>query len=67
MVSSQWQPPCDLALTLYALVVLFYVALPIIRESRSEAAVSREGGALRVAHEDARTAEANRGDLGEDP
>lgn len=56
-----------LALALFAFIVLFYLALPIIREDRERAAHSSERGAPRLAHEDARAAEADRGDLGEDP
>lgn len=55
------------ALTLYAFVVLFYLALPILREDRARAAASGERGAPRLAHERTRAAEAHRGDLGEDP
>ena len=55
-----------LALTLYAFVVLFYIALPITRERRTMAASSGEGGPLRLTHGDASTAEARGGDLGED-
>jgi len=54
-----------LALTLYAFVVLFYIALPIIRERRAMSA-SGEGGALRLSHGDAAAAEARGRDLGED-
>jgi uncharacterized membrane protein len=56
-----------LALTLYAFVVLFYIALPITRERRAMAASSGEGGALRLTHEDASTAKARGRDLSEDP
>ncbi len=55
-----------LALTLYAFVVFFYIALPITRERRTMAASSGEGGPLRLPHGDASTAEARGGDLGED-
>lgn len=54
-----------LALSLYAFVVLFYVALPIIRESRSRAGSSGDG-ALGVAHERPRATESSGGDLSED-
>lgn len=54
-----------LALTLYAFVVLFYIALPITRERRALAA-SGEGGALGLSHGDAAAAKARGGDLGED-
>jgi uncharacterized membrane protein len=55
-----------LALTLYAFVVLFYIALPITRERRAMAASSGEGGTLRLPHGDASSAKARGGDLGED-
>jgi uncharacterized membrane protein len=55
-----------LALTLYAFVVLFYIALPITRERRAMAASSGEGGALRLSHGDAAATEARGRDLGED-
>jgi hypothetical protein len=54
-----------LALTLYAFVVLFYIALPISRERRAMAA-SGDGGSLGVAHERSRATEPSRSDLGED-
>jgi hypothetical protein len=56
-----------LALTLYAFVVLFYMALPIIRESRARAATLRDGGSLGVAHGRAGATKSSRRDLGEDP
>jgi hypothetical protein len=56
-----------LALTLYAFVVLFYVALPITRERRAMGASSGEGGALRLSHGDASAAKTRSGDLSEDP
>ena len=55
-----------LALTLYAFVVLFYIALPITRERRTMAASSGEGGTFRLPHGDASSAKARGGDLGED-
>jgi uncharacterized membrane protein len=55
-----------LALTLYAFVVLFYMALPIIRERRARAAALGDGGSLGVTHERPRAGEAHRSDLGED-
>ena len=55
-----------LALTLYAFVVLFYIALPIIRERRAMAASSSDGGALGLTHGDAGAAKARGGDLSED-
>jgi uncharacterized membrane protein len=55
-----------LALTLYAFVVLFYIALPITRERRAMAAASGDG-ALGLAHGDPGTAKTRGGDLGEDP
>lgn len=56
-----------LALTLYAFVVLFYIALPITRERRAMAASSGEGGPLGLTHGNATTAKARGGDLSEDP
>jgi hypothetical protein len=56
----------DLALSLYAFVVVFYIALPIIRERRAAAAALGYGGAFGVAHERARAAESGGRDLGED-
>jgi uncharacterized membrane protein len=56
----------DLALSLYAFVVVFYIALPIIRERRAAAAALGHGGAFGVAHERARAAESGGRDLGED-
>jgi uncharacterized membrane protein len=56
-----------LALLLYAFVVGFYMALPIIRESRSRAAALRDGGPLGVAHGRTGATESSRSDLGEDP
>jgi uncharacterized membrane protein len=55
-----------LALFLYAFVVLFYVALPIIRE-RARAAALADRGPLGITHERTRAAEPSGGDLGEDP
>jgi uncharacterized membrane protein len=55
-----------LALTLYALVVLFYIALPIIRERRARVRSSGDRGPLGVAHERAGATESGRRDLGED-
>ena len=54
-----------LALFLYAFVVLFYVALPILRE-RARASALADGGPLGVAHERARATESSRRDLSED-
>ena len=64
-----------LALALYAFIVLFYIALPIVREDRALAAQSRAAASGRSglgalggpgAHESSGTAEADGGDLGED-
>ena len=55
-----------LALTLYAFVVLFYIALPIIRERRAMAAASGDGGSFGVAHERPRAPESSGRDLGQD-
>jgi hypothetical protein len=54
-----------LALSLYAFVVLFYIALPITRERRAMAA-SGGSGALGLSHADAAAAKARGSDLGED-
>ena len=55
-----------LALALYAFVVGFYVALPIVREDRRRRALSGRRGPLGVTHESAGAAKADGGDLGED-
>ena len=55
-----------LALALYAFVVGFYVALPIVREDRRRRALSGQGGPLGVTHESAGAAKTDGGDLGED-
>jgi uncharacterized membrane protein len=55
------------ALALYAFIVLFYVAMPILREDRSLAAPPSAGVRLdRVALERARSAEPDRGDFSQD-
>jgi uncharacterized membrane protein len=56
-----------LALAIYAFVVLFYVALPILREDRAlyEARL-RDRGAADFTHERTGAAEAHRGDLSQD-
>jgi len=54
-----------LALFLYAFVVLFYVALPILRE-RARAAALADGGSLGVPHGRPGAAEPGGRDLGED-
>lgn len=54
------------ALALYAFIVLFYVAMPILRENRGPAADSAQAGSRLVALGGARAAEPNSGDLGED-
>jgi uncharacterized membrane protein len=53
----------QLALVLYGFIVLFYFALPIVREY---IASSGGGAAADLAHGDAGAVEAHRGDLGED-
>ena len=55
-----------LALALFAFVVLFYMALPIIRESRARTEALRQGGSLRVTHERPAATESSGRDLGED-
>ena len=54
------------ALALYAFIVLFYVAMPILREDRSWAVASGRAGAGLGALGDARAAEPHSGDLGQD-
>jgi uncharacterized membrane protein len=54
-----------LALFLYAFVVLFYVALPIMRERARNAALA-DRASLGVAHERASATESGGGDLGKD-
>jgi len=54
------------ALALYAFIVLFYVAMPILREDRARPAASALSGPNPVALGSARAAEPNGGDLGED-
>lgn len=56
-----------LALALYAFVVLFYVALPIIRERRATAAALGGGGSPGVAHRRTGATESSGSELGEDP
>jgi hypothetical protein len=55
------------ALALYAFIVLFYVAMPILRENRGPAAGSAQTRSNPVALGGARTAEPGSGDLGQDP
>jgi hypothetical protein len=55
-----------LALFLYAFVVLFYVALPILRE-RARTAALADGGSLGITHEHAGATEPSCRDLGQDP
>ena len=55
-----------LALALYALVVVFYIVLPIIRERSAAAAALRDRGSLGLAHERSGAAESSGSDLGED-
>jgi uncharacterized membrane protein len=54
------------ALALYAFTVLFYVAMPILRENRSLVAPSAGVRPDRVALERARSAEPDRGDFSQD-
>jgi len=54
------------ALALYAFVVLFYVALPILREDRPRTAVSAEARPDRVALERPSAAEPDSGDFSQD-
>jgi uncharacterized membrane protein len=54
------------ALTLYAFIVLFYVALPILRENRAVPAGSVQAGSQPVSLGGARAAEPHSGDFGED-
>jgi hypothetical protein len=54
------------ALALYAFIVLFYVAMPILREDRSWTAGSGQAGSGLGALGDARAAESHGGDFGED-
>lgn len=54
------------ALALYAIVVVFYVVLPILREDRTHAVRSGELGAPGVSLRSAGAAEADGGELGED-
>ena len=55
------------ALALYAFIVLFYVAMPILREDRGRAALSGAAGSNSVALGGARAVEPHRSDFGEDP
>jgi uncharacterized membrane protein len=55
------------ALALYAFIVLFYVAMPILRENRGPAIGSAQTRSNPVALGGARTAEPHSGDLGQDP
>jgi uncharacterized membrane protein len=54
------------ALALYAFIVLFYVAMPILRENRGPAVHSTPVGSNPVALGGARTAKPGGGDLGQD-
>jgi uncharacterized membrane protein len=54
------------ALSLYAFIVLFYVAMPILRENRSLPGGSAQAGSHPVPLGGARAAEAHGGDLGQD-
>jgi uncharacterized membrane protein len=56
-----------LALALYAFVVLFYMALPIVRENRDRAAASADRLSPGLPHERATAPESRGRDLGEDP
>jgi hypothetical protein len=55
------------ALLLYAFIVLFYVAMPILRENRGPAAPSAGTRLDRVALGLPRSAEPDRGDFSQDP
>ncbi|MHB8611486.1 MAG: TMEM175 family protein [Candidatus Dormibacteraceae bacterium] len=55
------------ALTLYAFIVLFYVAMPILREDRARAVPSAPAGSNSVTLGSARAAEPGGRDLGQDP
>jgi uncharacterized membrane protein len=55
-----------IALALYAFIVLFYVALPIIREDRPRITPSAEARPHRVALERPRAAEPDSGDFSQD-
>jgi len=55
-----------IALVLYAFIVLFYVALPIIREDRPRITPSAEARPNRVALERPRAAESDSGDFSQD-
>lgn len=55
-----------IALVLYAFIVLFYVALPIIREDRPRITPSAEARPHRVALEGPRAAEPDSGDFSQD-
>jgi len=55
-----------IALVLYAFIVLFYVALPIIREDRPRITPSAEARPHRVALERPRAAEPDSGDFSQD-
>jgi hypothetical protein len=54
------------ALALYAFIVLFYVAMPILRENRGPAVHSAQAGSNPVALGGARAAEPGGRDLGQD-
>jgi uncharacterized membrane protein len=55
------------ALALYAFIVLFYVAMPILRENRLPTVHSAPAGSNPVALGGARATEPHSGDLGKDP
>jgi uncharacterized membrane protein len=54
------------ALALYAFIVLFYVAMPILREDRGPALRSGQAGSHPIAPRGSRSAEPHSGDLRED-
>lgn len=54
------------ALTLYAFIVLFYVAMPILREDRAQRVASSLAGPNPIALGSARSAEPHGGDFSED-
>jgi uncharacterized membrane protein len=54
------------ALALYAFIVLFYVAMPILREDRVQRVASSQAGPNPIALGSARAAESHGGDFGED-
>ena len=55
-----------IALALYAFIVLFYVAMPILRENRGPAFSSGQAGSHPIAPGGSRSAEPHGGDLRED-